>query len=87
MEVIASIKTRRSIRKYKDEPVNHELVKKIVETTIYAPSWKNTQIVRYTIIDRKDTIEWLAREAVLGFLANINIMSYARTIAIQTVMT
>lgn len=38
---------RRSIRKFKDTPVDHELLSAIVETASYAPSWKHTQIVRY----------------------------------------
>ncbi|NCB92829.1 MAG: nitroreductase [Clostridia bacterium] len=87
MEALDNIKTRRSIRRYKDEPVDHELIRKIMDTTIYAPSWKNTQIVRYAIIDCKDTIEKLANEAVLGFVPNIKTMTRARTIALQTVVT
>ena len=38
---------RRSIRKFKSEPVSHELLAQIVETASYAPSWKHTQITRY----------------------------------------
>lgn len=87
MEAINNIKTRRSIRRYKDEPVSHDLVEKIMETTIYAPSWKNTQIVRYTIIDDKAVIEKLAEDAVMGFIPNIKTMTRARTIALQTVVT
>lgn len=87
METLKTIQSRRSIRRYKDEPVDYELIRKIMEITIYAPSWKNTQIVRYTIIDKKDMIEQIANEAVLGFKPNMNTMSQARTIAIQSVVT
>ncbi|MDO5294468.1 MAG: nitroreductase family protein [bacterium] len=87
MNAIECLKTRRSIRRYKDEPVKHELIKKIMEVTTYAPSWKNTQIVRYTIIDDKSKIEQLAQEAVHGFVPNIKTMSRARIIAIQSVVT
>lgn len=41
------IRGRRSIRKFADTPVSHELLEKVVETASYAPSWKHTQIVRY----------------------------------------
>ena len=41
------ILSRRSIRKFTDQPVDHELLESIVATASYAPSWKNTQIVRY----------------------------------------
>ena len=45
------IKGRRSIRKFTDQPVSHELLSQIVETASYAPSWKHTQIVRYIAVE------------------------------------
>lgn len=45
------IKGRRSIRKFTDKPVDHELLAQIVETASYAPSWKHTQIVRYIAVE------------------------------------
>lgn len=45
------IKNRRSIRKFTDRPVSHELLAQIVETASYAPSWKNTQITRYIAVE------------------------------------
>lgn len=42
---------RRSIRKFTDQPVSHELLAQIVETASYAPSWKHTQIVRYIAVE------------------------------------
>ena len=41
------IKERRSIRKFKADPVDHKLLSEIIETASYAPSWKHTQITRY----------------------------------------
>jgi len=42
---------RRSIRKFTDRPVSHELLSQIVETASFAPSWKNTQITRYIAVE------------------------------------
>lgn len=42
---------RRSIRKFTEQPVSHELIQKIVETASFAPSWKNTQITRYIAVE------------------------------------
>lgn len=42
---------RRSIRKFTDQPVSHELIEKIVATASFAPSWKNTQITRYIAVE------------------------------------
>ena len=42
---------RRSIRRFTDRPVSHELLSRIVETASFAPSWKNTQITRYIAVE------------------------------------
>lgn len=42
---------RRSIRKFTEQPVSHELIEKIVAAAAYAPSWKNTQITRYIAVE------------------------------------
>ncbi|MBR6628064.1 MAG: nitroreductase family protein, partial [Lachnospiraceae bacterium] len=42
---------RRSIRKFTDQPVSHQILEDIVNTAAYAPSWKNTQITRYIAIE------------------------------------
>lgn len=45
------IKGRRSIRRFSDQPVSHELIEQLVETASFSPSWKNTQIVRYIVVE------------------------------------
>lgn len=45
------IRGRRSIRRFTDAPIPHELLEQIVETASYAPSWKHTQIVRYIAVE------------------------------------
>lgn len=42
---------RRSIRQFTDKPIEHELLEQIIETASFAPSWKNTQITRYTAVE------------------------------------
>ena len=42
---------RRSIRKFKDTPVDHEVVNEIIEAAYYAPSWKHSQIARYVAVE------------------------------------
>lgn len=44
------IKGRRSIRKFTAQEVDPELLKEIIETASYAPSWKHTQITRYIAV-------------------------------------
>ena len=43
MDVLSAIKTRRSIRKYKDQEVPRELMEQVLEAAIAAPSGNNKQ--------------------------------------------
>ena len=67
---------RRSIRKFKAEPVSHELLTQIVETASYAPSWKHTQITRYIAIEGK-LKERIAKEGTSIYPGNGTIISNA----------
>lgn len=42
---------RRSIRQFKDLPISHDLLAEIIETASFAPSWKNSQITRYVVVE------------------------------------
>ncbi len=75
MDIYEVIRERRSIRKFKDEPVNDEVIKKLLDTARLAPSWSNRQCWQFIIVkdnDRKDHIsralpeENPARKAVAG---------------------
>ncbi len=50
MEVLKAIKERRSIRKYKPDPISDEVLDKLLETVRWAPSWANTQCWEVIII-------------------------------------
>ena len=43
MDVMEAIKERRSIRKYKPDPVPEEALQKVLEAVRWSPSWANTQ--------------------------------------------
>ena len=43
MELMEAIKTRRSVRKFTDEPVPREKLEKIIEAAMWAPSGQNLQ--------------------------------------------
>lgn len=70
MDALECIKTRRSIRKFKEEPVSQETVNAIIEAASYAPSWKNTQISRYHIVENKEILQEIADNCVLDFEFN-----------------
>lgn len=50
MELIKGISTRRSIRKYKDLPIDREILKEILTAAIYAPSAHNSQPWHFIIL-------------------------------------
>ncbi len=71
METIQCIKERRSVRKFKDTYIPKETMEEIVATAAYAPSWKNTQITRYTLIQNDEIIQKIGQEATLNFKGNM----------------
>ena len=60
MELMEAIKGRRSIRKYRTEPVPEEALKTVLEAARLAPSWSNTQCWRLIVVKNKDTKSKLA---------------------------
>jgi nitroreductase len=50
MDVIEAIRTRKSIRGYKPEPVPMEILKKVLETAAHSPSAMNTQPWEVTVV-------------------------------------
>lgn len=57
MELQACLEGRKSIRRFTEEAVPHEVVEKIVKAASASPSWKNTQVVRYTVVEDKELIK------------------------------
>ena len=82
MDAIEMIKERRSVRKFKDEKVDRNLMKEIVDISRWAPSWVNYQIARYTLVDDEKIIKELANEGVNGFVYNIDTLKNAKGVAI-----
>jgi len=50
MELIEAMRTRKSIRGYKPEPVPMEILKKVLETATHSPSAMNTQPWEVTVL-------------------------------------
>lgn len=57
MDAITMLRERRSVRRFKQEKVEKEIMKEIIETSTFAPTWANFQIVRYTIVEDADLKE------------------------------
>lgn len=50
MDVIEAIKSRRSVRRYKTNPVKEEELRAVLEAARQAPSWHNTQCWRFIVV-------------------------------------
>ncbi|MFH1423151.1 MAG: nitroreductase family protein [Planctomycetota bacterium] len=50
MELSEVISARRSVREYLDSPLSEDKIEKLLEAARWAPSWANTQCVRYVVI-------------------------------------
>lgn len=55
-EVIKNILTRRSIRKFTDQPIPKETMEVLVDAALHAPSGKGLQTWKFTVITNKDAI-------------------------------
>lgn len=82
MEALECLKTRRSVRKYTDEQVPHDVLEQIVETASYAPSWKNTQVVRYTVVEDAAKIASICDNGLMGFALNQKTVGRAKQLVI-----
>ncbi len=54
MDLFDAIKTRRSIRKYLDKPIEDEKLQAVLEAFRMAPSWANFQCWRLVVVKDKD---------------------------------
>ena len=61
MEVLEAIRTRRSIRKFKDEDVSDELIAQILTAGIWAPSGMDNQPWRFAVIRDKQMKSEIAK--------------------------
>jgi nitroreductase len=54
MDVFEAIRNRRSIRRYKTDPIDDKAVQTVLEAAHWAPSWGNIQCWRFIVIRDSD---------------------------------
>lgn len=84
METIRCLKTRRSIRKYKEEKLPRELLEEIVEIARYAPTWKNSQTPGYIVVESPELREEIAANCVAGHANNARMIRNAPALVVLT---
>jgi nitroreductase len=65
-ELIRTIFSRRSIRKYTDEPVSDEYTKMLLEAAMAAPSANNSQPWHFVVVTNRQTLDALAEAHPYG---------------------
>ena len=66
--VLSLIKTRRSVRKYKDQPISDDDLKKILEAGRWAPSGANLQPWRFIVVQDKALIKQIGEFCYFGLI-------------------
>ena len=67
MKVLEAIQKRRSVRKYKQDPIPEEALLRVLEAARLAPSGKNFQPWKFIIVKDKELKEKLARASAGQF--------------------
>jgi nitroreductase len=67
VDIFQVIRDRRSIRKFKDTPVEREKIEQVLDAARLAPSWKNLQCRRFLVLTNP-----AKREAVSSAFADDN---------------
>ncbi|MGF7184859.1 nitroreductase [Desulfitispora alkaliphila] len=69
MELIDAIRARRSIRKFKEDPVPDKLVRELLEAARLAPSGVNLQPWRFVVVKSSESRAKLAKATPLSFVS------------------
>jgi len=71
VDLYETIRRRRSVRKYKNDPVPEEAITRCLDAARLAPSWRNGQPWRFIVVRNRETIQQLMRTGSMGGAANL----------------
>lgn len=70
MDTLTAIRARRSIRKYRNQPIEPEKLKAILEAARLAPSARNAQLWKFVVVQDQKQRELLATATKYSFIAD-----------------
>ena len=82
MDALECIKTRRSVRRYTDEVISKETMNEIIDTAKMAPTWKNTQTLRYVVVSDRALIDKIKDECILSHEGNGKTLASCNTLVV-----
>lgn len=83
MELKEAIRTRRSVRKYTNDPIPEQTVKELLELAAWAPSGMNTQPWLFAVVTGDEYLKELSgrsRDFMLKLMADVPAMANYRTL-------
>jgi|Deesub1362B_J571_1020462.scaffolds.fasta_scaffold04457_4 nitroreductase len=69
MDIYEAIETRRSVRRYRPNPVPEEKIERILEAARWAPSWRNGQPWHFIVV-REESARKTLTKGVLGLVTD-----------------
>ena len=84
MTTAECIRQRVSCRRFQETPIPREDIRRVVDLARFSPSWKNTQPVRYVVVDDPVLKERIARECIPGQGFNTKTINRAAALAVVT---
>ncbi len=87
MDFLECVKGRRSVRKFKDTKIGHDVLLRVVEYSSFSPSWKNSQTARYIVVEDRDILDKIADDCLNGFVFNANTIKQAPALVLVTYVT
>lgn len=69
-DIAAMMKTRRSVRQYKDKLIPQEEIEKALDVVRFAPTSKNRQYVKWVVVNGKEKVRRLA-DLVIDYMRKI----------------
>ena len=82
MDAKECIKSRRSVRRFTDRVITHEEFEQLIDLAKMAPTWKNTQTLRYVFVQDEAKIQEIASTAMLGFEYNAKTVSQCKNLVV-----
>ena len=61
MEFYDVVKMRKSIKKFKNTPINPEKLDRMVNAAMMSPSWKNNSSYKFILVDQKSELEQISK--------------------------
>ena len=75
------IRGRRTVRRYSDRPLERETLDAVFENVRFAPSWKNSQTARYTVLQGEKKAEFIEK-ALTVWPRNAEIAAAAQAVIV-----